>query len=140
MSKQDIRKMVDNCTRKVKYNPDIMWFDYQALFDKTRNKVLGKTDNIKVKHVDFNKNVIARKAVFDSDEIDTNMLNKALDGDLNSLGKIKENLYYYYRQDNDNDAYTNFLYFLTIQMALGTCYECNWNDYSSCSHNDFVPT
>lgn len=39
MSKQDIRKMVDNCTRKVIYNPDMMWVDYQALFDKTRNKV-----------------------------------------------------------------------------------------------------
>ena len=67
--------MVDNCTRKVKYNPDIMWFDYQALFDKTRNKVFGKTDNIEVKHVDFTKNTIARNGVFDSYEIDTNMLN-----------------------------------------------------------------
>ena len=75
MSKQDIRKMVDNCTRKVKYNPDIMWFNYQALFDKTRNKVFGKTDNIEVKHVDFTKNTIARNGVFDSYEIDTNMLN-----------------------------------------------------------------
>ena len=41
MSKHDIKKMVENYTRKVKYKPDIMWFYYQALFDKTRNKVIG---------------------------------------------------------------------------------------------------
>ena len=69
MSKQDIQKMVDNCTRKVQYNPEKMWFDYQALFDKTRNKILGKTDNIKVKYTDFDKNIIAKQAIFDNDEL-----------------------------------------------------------------------
>ena len=66
LSKEEIRKMVDNCTKKIKYNPSKMWFDYQALFDKTKNKVFGKTGNIEVKHVDFTKNTIARNGVFDN--------------------------------------------------------------------------
>ena len=65
-----------------------MWFDYQALFDKTRNKILGKTDNIKVKHVDFSENTNSRKEVFSDNEIDTNMSHKALDGDLNIQDEI----------------------------------------------------
>ena len=28
--------------KKVDYKPDRMWFDYQALFDKTRNNILRK--------------------------------------------------------------------------------------------------
>ena len=59
------------------------------------------------------------------------MLNEALDGDLNSQDIITENLYLYYRQDNDNDAYINYLYFIS-NIAIGTCKECYWNDYSSC--------
>ena len=125
MSKQDIRKMVDNCTRKVKYNPDIMWLDYQSLFDKTRNKLLGKTDNIKVKHVDFTKNIIARNWVFDSDEIDTNMLNKALEWDLKSQINMVNNIWKGYLKSIDNDEedlkrllYINLLYLITVNIAL----------------------
>ena len=124
--------MVDNCTRKVKYNPDIMWFDYQALFDKTRNKVFGKTDNIEVKHVDFTKNTIARNGVFDSYEIDTNMLNKALEGDLKSQINMVNNIWKGYLKsiDNDNDDNNNNekdlrrllninrLYLITVNIAL----------------------
>ena len=84
--------MVDNCTRQVYYNPEKMWFDYQALFDKTKNKVLGKIDNIKVKHTDFDKNVIAREAMFYNDKVDINLLNEVSDGDLNSQAYIQNNL------------------------------------------------
>ena len=153
MSKQDIRKMVDNCTRKVKYNPDIMWFDYQALFDKTRNKVFGKTDNIEVKHVDFTKNTIARNGVFDSYEIDTNMLNKALEGDLKSQINMVNNIWKGYLKsiDNDNDDNNNEkdlrrllninrLYLITVNIALDKYDERTFGYYLELAESDFVPT
>ena len=84
--------MVDNCTRQVYYNSEKMWFNYQALFDKTKNKVLGKIDNIKVKHTDFDKNVIAREAMFYNDKVDINLLNEVSDGDLNIQAYIQNNL------------------------------------------------
>ena len=139
MSKEEIKNMVDNCTKQLNYNPEIMWFDYQALFDKTRNKILGKSDNITVKHTDFEKNAKARKGVFDSEEVDTNFLNRILDGDLGGQAYVTNNLYYLSRE-NDDDMFTNFCFFLTIKIALGTCEECDWNDYSESSWDDFVPT
>ena len=72
MSKQEIKNMVDNCTKKVKYIPEKMWIDYQALFDKTRNKVLGKTDDIKVRYVNLEENRIARNGLFYSNKMDMN--------------------------------------------------------------------
>ena len=140
MSKEEIKNMVDNCTRQLNYNPEKMWFDYQALFDKTRNKILGKSDNIKVRHIDFDKNDKARKAVFGSEEVDVNFLNRILDGDLGSQAYVTNQLYYLYRDDNDDDMYTNFCFFLAIKIALGSRAECNWIDYSECSWDDFVPT
>ena len=38
---------------RVEYDPEIMWFDYQSLFDKTRNTVLDIDCNIEIKHIDF---------------------------------------------------------------------------------------
>ena len=43
---------------------DQMWFYYQELFDKTRNRILGLNDNIKVKHTDFKENQLARLVIF----------------------------------------------------------------------------
>ena len=147
MSKQDIRKMVDNCTRKVKYNPDIMWFDYQALFDKTRNKVFGKTDNIEVKHVDFTKNTIARNGVFESDEIVTNMLNKALEGDLKNQINMVNNIWKCYLKSIDNDQEDlrrllniNRLYLITVNIALDKYDERTFGYYLELAESDFVPT
>lgn len=145
MSKQDIKKMVDNCTRTVKYNPDMMWFDYQALFDKTRNKVLGKTDDIKVKHTDFAKNFIARNGVFSGNEINTNMLNKALDGDLDSQNEISYSLWKYSNNDmisyNDQETvYINHLYLLTIQIALGKYNTPDYFHYLEHVNHDYLPT
>ena len=38
---------------RVEYDPEIMWFDYQSLFDKTRNAVLYIDCNFEIKHTDF---------------------------------------------------------------------------------------
>ena len=74
LSQAEIKKIVKNCTRKLKYYLEKMWFDYQALFDKARNKILSKEDNIQVRHVDFNENIYARNGVFSGDKIDKDML------------------------------------------------------------------
>ena len=96
MSKQEIKNMVDNCTRKVKYNPEKMWIDYQALFDKTRNKVLSKTDDIKVRYVNLEENRVARSGLFYNNKMDMNMFLKALDGDLDTQLIIINNIWNYY--------------------------------------------
>ena len=63
----DCKKMSDNNSyndKVVDYDEKTMWFDYQALFDKTKNVVLGKNDTTNVKHVDFKEDSLARNVVF----------------------------------------------------------------------------
>ena len=154
MSKQEIKNMVDNCTRKVKYNPEKMWIDYQALFDKTRNKVLGKTDDIKVRYVNLEENRIARNGLFYSNKMDMNMFLKALDGDLDTQLIIINNIWNYYLScDEEVDnleeiCYTemsdlvrkNRLYLISIRIALGKYCESDFNYYYSYANNDYLPT
>ena len=147
MSKKDIKKMVDNCSRKVIYNKKYMWFDYQALFDKTRNKLLGKTDNIEVNYVDFEENPIAKEAIFNSDEIDTSLLKNVLNGDLDSIEKIDPIIFQYYwckkdeLSDKDQEiVYINHLYFLTIKIALCEYDEHTYYHYLEHVNSDFLPT
>ena len=148
-SKKQIKDIANKCTKKLKYNPDKMWFDYQNLFEKARNKVLGISDNIIVKHEDFEKNFIARHALFYSDNIDKNLLKKLLDGDLESIRKLKQNLWIYsdtgeynpYCGDwekkeyeyNDNEyknlARINHDYLFTILFALDKYNEWDYNYY-----------
>ncbi len=52
--------MDNNKEKKVPYDPNIMWFDYQALYDKTKSIVLEENTNIKVEHTDFETNTLAR--------------------------------------------------------------------------------
>ena len=63
----------------IEYNPNIMWFDYQALYENRRNFViknfLGKStykfeDNIK--HPDFNNNSLAKKSIMNGN-LDNNI-------------------------------------------------------------------
>ena len=37
----------------VECNQDIMWFDYQSLFDKTKNAILWEDINIQIAHTNF---------------------------------------------------------------------------------------
>ena len=140
LSKEEIRKMVDNCTKKVKYNPSKMWFDYQALFDKTRDKILGKPNNIEVKHVDFDKDLVATQAVFNDKEVWEGLLNAALDGDLKSQDKILDNINIFYNLNEDDIAYINYLFFITIQIALGDFSTTHYNEYYEEAYDDYIPT
>ena len=82
----------------IEYNPNIMWFDYQALYENRRNFViknfLGKSkykfeDNIK--HANFNNNSLAKKSIMDGN-LDNNTINNALIGEYAALTEIIENL------------------------------------------------
>ena len=55
---------------RIEYDPESMWFDYQALFDKTRNCILGLNDDIKVRHTDFKENQLARLVIFNQKHYD----------------------------------------------------------------------
>ena len=40
-----MKDIANKCTKKLKYNPDKMWFDYQNLFEKARNNKNPKKFN-----------------------------------------------------------------------------------------------
>ena len=50
---------------RIQYSPDDMWFDYQALFDQTKNFILllkkKEFEHIWVNHTDFEKNTLLKK-------------------------------------------------------------------------------
>ena len=59
----------DNICNEIMYNPDIMWFDYPALFNKTINVILGKADNTNIRYTNFQNNKIALRAIFNSNNV-----------------------------------------------------------------------
>ena len=63
--------------KKVIYEPDKMWFDYQSLLDKTKNVILQQDDEIKVKN-NVDKNELAKKVL--SFGNNGSIIGKALDG------------------------------------------------------------
>ena len=50
----------DNTKKIVEYKSDIMSFDYQALFDKTKSVVLEEDIDISVAHTNFETNTLAK--------------------------------------------------------------------------------
>ena len=71
---------------RIEYEPENMWFYYQALFDQIKNWVLHYDFKVKefktipVQHTDFEKNTLAKKALFGDKIIDNTMLNDACTG------------------------------------------------------------
>ena len=46
-----------------------MWFDYEALFKKTKSFVLKQDNNIEVDHTDFYKDFVSRDCLSDGEKI-----------------------------------------------------------------------
>ena len=69
----------------VEYEPDKMWFDYQALFEKTKNVVSGKPISLNVKHTNFDKNKIAKHSLFNTDVSYQASLAGIINGDFDSF-------------------------------------------------------
>ena len=123
---------IDNGPR-VKYEPDKMWFDYQALFDKTKSAILEQNLNVEVKHTDFEENKLARQAVFGRDKYYSSSLKGIMDGELNSLYSALSNIGEYLDIDCYKIGYSerktlsqedfklvdsNYRYFLGINVSL----------------------
>ncbi|MBR1944292.1 MAG: hypothetical protein IJ848_02350 [Alphaproteobacteria bacterium] len=75
------KQSVKNCP-KILYNPHIMWFDYQALFEKTKNIVSGKKDNREVKCDGFYNSELAKQIVLDNNYNSDALINNVLSGNI----------------------------------------------------------
>ena len=94
-----------NEEKKVIYEPDKMWFDYQSLFDKTRNVILEKDDEIKVEN-NVDKNELAKKVL--SFEDNYFIIGKALDGKTWAQSRIMDCFEKYAEQNySRNEEVTN---------------------------------
>ena len=82
----------DNICNEIMYNPDIMWFDYPALFNKTINVILGKADNTNIRHTNFQNNKLALRAIFNSNQVNEHSLYKILSGDTSSYKLVLHNI------------------------------------------------
>ena len=119
---------MDNGPR-VEYEPDKMWFDYQALFDKTKSVVLEQNIDIEVKHTDFHHDDLARNATGIKDN-NSRILKEALSGDIDTQSKILENIIDYYANNPGRALYfdgsicdCNYFSLLGIVSSL-----CNLQD------------
>ena len=67
---------------RIEYEPESMWFDYQALFDQTKIWVLHNDpifkikefETIPVQHIDFEKNTLAKEVLF-GDKVHNTLIN-----------------------------------------------------------------
>ncbi|MBQ9440940.1 MAG: hypothetical protein IJU54_00840 [Alphaproteobacteria bacterium] len=82
---------INDGTPKVIYDEDMMWFDYQALFDTTRSRILNEKNNNKVQCTDFDSNELARNVMLLGGKCDTSLIDNVLSGDVESQYKIMQN-------------------------------------------------
>ena len=104
----------------VEYDPMEMWFNYQALFEKTKSFILKKPCDIEIEHTIFQFDKVARDAFFGSDNY-ADLLQDLLNGNIAILRKLIDNLMYSYHHAfycYKGIIYTNFLYLLGIGAAL----------------------
>ena len=107
--------------KKVEYQPDKMWFDYQCLFDKTKNVILEQDDEIKVK-INVDKNELAKKIL--SFEDNDFIIGEALDGKIWAQSEIMDYIDTYAEQNYSgnekvpNEIEYNYRYLLGIVASL----------------------
>ena len=123
----------ENNKGTVKYNPNEMWFDYQALFDNTKNTMLEKSDTKTnyVRHTNFNANKIALHALFNSDEFNDGLLDSAMSGNIFSQYMLLDHftdyvrgIYSYDELESLSDEQLrlvglNYNWFIEILLSLG---------------------
>lgn len=124
---------MNNCNNG-EYDPENMWFDYQALFDKTRNCILGLNDDIEVKHTDFKENQLARLVIFEQkyfDHMIEYVLSEIINDDTTCYYTLISNFHRYRDLYCDEESLVtvkknlpsinlNFFYFVGIMLSLGS--------------------
>ena len=138
--------------KKVNYDPNYIWFDYQALFDKTKDKILKKDNDTKIYHADFIENNLARDAVFGTDlengfNYSRDFLNEILNGNVCSfffaygnccelLDKKNQD----YNPDEIKQCKLNSTFFLVLVVSFSNKYnDARMEDYTKISKG-YIPT
>ena len=72
-----------------------MWFNYEALFKKTKSFVLKEENNIEIDHTDFDKDLLARECLSNGKGDYTYYVNNILNGDINVQFQALNNMAVY---------------------------------------------
>ena len=129
ISRTESTNSISNPSR-IEYDPENMWFDYQALFDQTKNWVLHydfkmqELKTIPVQHTDFEQNTLAKKALF-GDKVDNNIINDICEGFVPAIGDMIDKLFKYiqceedkYNNDDRQVMWYNFMFLLAIRVQF----------------------
>ena len=145
---------MDNGPR-VEYDPTKMWFDYQALFDKTKSIFLGQPCDIEVKHTN------CYEYEYPLDKV---RLNQILSGDIdaqcNLVNEMKKyiNDRIFLNEYLSSEIVSNYIYLMCIAISLcdlsdeyGIRHDCeekigylpkelSWRDVNKICYYDAVTT
>ena len=96
-------------SRAIEYNPEIMWFDYQSLFEQVRKNMLKNlcgTDcaSPTTVPVRFNKTNVLEKVLIKSESNNDHFINKVIQGDYKAVREMMENLLDYMNDNEENLA------------------------------------
>ena len=129
MSRTESTNSISNLVR-IEYDPENMWFDYQALFDQTKNWVLHydfkmqEFKTIPVQHTDFEKNTLAKKILF-GDKVNDELVNDICNGFVPAIGKMIDKLFEYIKlekkksnSENLQKMWYNYLLLLAIRVQF----------------------
>ena len=112
--------IIDNMLKIIRAQEHKLWFDYEALYKKTKSFVLKQDNNIEVDHTNFDKHLLARDCITDGEKNYTYYVNKILNGDINTqyqalvnIGKYAHKLFlvgmaYFYREKDCENVPINY--------------------------------
>ena len=117
-----------NDKTRVEYDPEIMWFDYQSLFDKTKKAVLDINCNIEINHTNFKHNICASNAT--GIKKNCKFLDSILSGNIDSIFEVAHNILNYTTGEGYKDVFfeydlciKNYCYLLAIVASF-----CDFDD------------
>ena len=102
---------------RVEYEPDKMWFDYQALFDKTKSVVLEQNIDIEVKHTAFHHDDLARNATGIKNN-NSYVLKEVLLGNIDKQCEVLKNMNHYYENGSYGDVFYDYSIYKSNYFSL----------------------
>jgi len=125
---------MNNHPMRIEYDPESMWFDYQALFDQTKNWVLHydspifkKLETILVQHTDFEENTLAKKAF--GDKINNTLINAACNGFYPAISSIlAESAEYLAKHGSECSQDDYLLLIYNFKLLLAICIQFSYDD------------
>ena len=91
------KEIEDIMFKIIEHEQHKMWFDYDALFKKTKSVVLKQDNNIEVDHTNFEMHLLARDCISNREGNYTYYVNNILNGDIITQYKALENMAKYAR-------------------------------------------